>query len=58
MEEFISKSTALLSLEREAELSRGEAFLSTQLQQSKLLAICLQQLKVSLLVTGSSLSSY
>lgn len=50
MEEFISKSLSLLSLEREAELSEGEALVSTQLQKSKLLeskGICLLRLKVS-----------
>ena len=49
MEEYISKSLSLLSLEREAELSRGEAIISSQLQDSKLLesrGICLLRLKV------------
>lgn len=50
MEEFISKSLALLSLERESELSKGEAFYSAHIQQSKLFearGICLRRLKVS-----------
>ena len=37
MEEFVSSSLSLLYLEREAELSRGEAIIAAQLQQPKLL---------------------
>lgn len=50
MEEFVSNSLSLLLLEREAELSRGEAVVAAQLQQPKLLeskGICLLRLKVS-----------
>jgi hypothetical protein len=49
MEEFVSSSLSLLSLEREAELSRGEAIITAQLQQPKLLESkgkCLLKLKV------------
>lgn len=52
MEEFVSKSLSLLSLERETELSSGEAVVATQLQQPKLLqskGVALLSLKVSAL---------
>ena len=47
----MSKSLTLLSLEREAELSNGEAVISAQLHQPKLLeskGVALLSLKVSL----------
>ena len=50
MEQFISKSLSLLSLEREAELLKGEGIISSQLQYPKLLeskGICLLNLKVN-----------
>ena len=52
MEEFVSSSLSLLSLEREEELSRREAITATQLQQPKLMESkgnCLLKLKVSIL---------
>ena len=52
----MSSSISLLSLEREAELSRGEAIVSAQLQQSKLLESkrnCLLRLKVSYFVLST-----
>lgn len=49
MEEFVDDTLALLQLEREAELSESEVFLSKQLHNAREMearGICLQRLQV------------